>query len=128
MVKSLKFLVLAGLFFACSEGQKTDKPLTSADSLNLKLVSQENVAYFGAPPLIPRNHIAVSGQSYAKSINGGQYCLDCHKSTVYKDEVPQTKHPERRNCVQCHIQDTSETATEHDFKVENLFKKYKPSY
>lgn len=46
-------------------------------------------AFEGAPPLVPHEIEEESG------------CLDCHR--LGDNDAPITSHPERVNCVQCHI-------------------------
>ncbi len=121
--KALWFLLIVFLTVACQEGvKKSDEPLTSLDSLNLQLVSQENVVLFASPPMIPVDHPFVVGEDMDMFQNGGDDCLDCHNDPD-DDEATLTLHPERHNCVQCHIQDTEDFASEEDFKVENTFEK-----
>ncbi|UCH84111.1 MAG: hypothetical protein JSW50_00015 [Candidatus Latescibacterota bacterium] len=99
--------------------------LSENDQKNLELVAQDNVAYFGAPPLIPAEHSYVIGEDVMHHENGGPVCLDCHGSGDEED-APQTRHPERHNCLQCHVPQAEETAGEKDFKMDNSFAKYQP--
>jgi nitrate reductase cytochrome c-type subunit len=46
-------------------------------------------AFEGAPPLIPHE------------IEDETTCLECHR--LGDNDAPITSHPERVNCVQCHI-------------------------
>ncbi len=111
------------LFSACEEKQKkSNEPLTAKDSLNLQLVKNDNVALLGSPPMIPKDHPVEIGDDIALHQNGGKDCLDCHNDPEEED-APQTLHPERYNCLQCHIPDRNDIASEDDFKVDNVFKK-----
>ncbi len=46
-------------------------------------------AFEGAPPLIPHD------------VEAEETCLDCHR--LGENDAVITSHPERSNCVQCHI-------------------------
>ena len=118
-------LLLFSLLAACQEEQRSNAPLTDAQKLNLKLVNQDNVASYGAPPMIPAEHPIEIGEDLKQSENGGPICLDCHYNPDEED-VPQTLHPKRHNCIQCHIPAAAETAAADDFKVVNNFKKQIP--
>ena len=120
-VVALLAVGLLGLV-ACQQGVDTD--LTEEQLLNVELASAENVAVYGSPPMIPADHPIVMNEDYSGFENGGNGCLECHNSE--DEDVPQTLHPDRHNCVQCHIEVTDETATADDFKVENDFEKYVP--
>jgi len=128
MLRNITLLVVLNIaWVGCEQHVRvSDKPLTAADSLNMKLVSHQNVASFGAPPMIPAEHPVVIGEDVEKSKNGGEACLECHSNTDMVDEVVQTQHPERNNCMQCHIPMAEESATAQDFRVENVFEKYQP--
>jgi len=125
--KIMSLFVILFVLIGCEQNVKvSDKPLTAADSLNLKLVTQAQVASFGAPPMIPQDHPVVIGEDINPSQNGGESCLECHHNSDMADDVTQTKHPERNNCLQCHIPVKEETATANDFQVDNTFQKYEP--
>ncbi len=121
----MTLILLLTLMNACHGEQKSNDPLTEEQKLNLELVNQENVTIFGAPPLIPVDHPFEIGEDLLESENGGPICLDCHYSED-EEEAPQTLHPKRHNCIQCHIPAAEETATAEDFKVVNEFKKHVP--
>ncbi len=122
----MSVLLLLSMLIACQGEEKSNAPLTDEQKLNLELVTHDNVASFGAPPLIPAEHPIVIGDDVIASENGGEICLECHYN---KDEVdvPQTLHPERHVCMQCHIPAAEETAEGDDFKVDNYFIKHVPN-
>ena len=124
IIKILSFFVMfLFLLAACKEEpKKKNEPLTAKDSLNLKLVKNDNVALLGSPPMIPKDHPVEIGDDISLHQNGGQDCLDCHDDPEEED-APQTLHPERHNCLQCHIPERDDIASEEDFKVDNVFKK-----
>ncbi len=129
MYKRVMFLLLiAALCFGCQQKAKvSDQPLTAADSLNLQLVSKDYVISFAAPPMMPVDHPVDLGEDINHTQNGGQACLECHNDQDQAEEdVVQTLHPERHNCMQCHIQVMEETASNEDFRMENTFIKYQP--
>jgi len=117
-----KLMVIIFIIFVYSCAQQDQKDLTATDSLHIKMVTQENVAVLGGPPMIPVDHPVVIGEDVDKFSNGASTCLECHNDPDEED-APQTMHPERNNCVQCHIPQAEETATEEDFMVENDFQK-----
>ncbi len=125
LIAFMTILFLFSSLIACQGEEKSNAPLTDAQKLNLELVNQENVASFGAPPLIPADHPIEIGEDLLQSENGGPICLDCHYNPDEED-APQTLHPKRHNCIQCHIPAAEETATADDFKVVNEFKKHIP--
>jgi cytochrome c-type protein NapB len=44
------------------------------------------------PPLVPHR---------IKDTSDGHYCLDCHRTGL--NGAPETPHPERLTCTQCHV-------------------------
>ena len=60
-------------------------------------------AFEGAPPLVPHD------------VEVGVECLDCHR--LGENDAVITSHPERINCVQCHIPQI----TDIEPFVENTF-------
>jgi len=119
-------LLLMVTLIACQAvDERSAAPLTDEQKLNLELATQANVSSFGAPPLIPEDHPVVIGEDYNETEIGGELCLDCHDSADEED-TPQTLHPERRSCLQCHIVTAEESATADDFKVDNDFIKQIP--
>ncbi len=126
MLSRVISMIIVFVFAACTVQQSEETTaLTALDSLNLKMLPKENVAVLGSPPLIPANHEVVIGEDVRFSVNGGAACLDCHGDEEQSEDVPQTLHPERHNCMQCHIPAAEESATEKDFKVENRFDKHR---
>jgi len=118
-------VALAVVFAAgCESGVDTSE-LSGEEQKHLESLAGENVASFGAPPLIPVDHEFVIGEDIYHFENGGDACLDCHGDESEKD-VPQTTHPERHNCLQCHVPQTVDTWAEGDFKVDNTFNRYDP--
>ena len=59
----------------------------------------DNRAFYGAPPTVP-HPIAEGGI-------GANACLKCHENGGFVDKyqafTPVTPHPEKSNCVQCHV-------------------------
>ncbi len=59
-----------------------------------------NRAFYGAPPTVP--HPIEEGSIGAKD------CLKCHQNGGFVDKfqayTPVTPHPDKANCVQCHVQ------------------------
>ena len=125
IIAFMTLILLLTFLIACQEEERSNAPLTDAQKLNLELVTQANVASFGAPPLIPVDHPIEIGEDVLQTENGGSICLDCHYNPDEED-TPQTLHPKRHNCIQCHIPAAEETATAEDFKVVNEFKKHVP--
>lgn len=117
-------LVLFVLVLGCQQ-KGENIPLTEAQQAALEEAKQPNVALLGAPPMIPEDHPFDITEDISSFENGGQACLDCHDNKDEED-APQTKHPERYNCLQCHIPMSNESATDQDFTVENTFEKYIP--
>jgi nitrate reductase cytochrome c-type subunit len=113
-------IIVAG----CQSGVKTGD-LTDDEQKKLAFVTKQNVASFGAPPMIPADHDFVVGEDIFGYENGGDACLDCHGDDSDED-IPQTSHPERHNCIQCHLPQLDDTSAEGDFKVDNSFTKYDP--
>ena len=74
-------------------------PLDEDYQRNLKSY-YENRAFHGAPPTIP-HQIEEGGI-------GSQACLKCHENGGFVDRfkayTPVTPHPDKANCVQCHVQ------------------------
>jgi nitrate reductase cytochrome c-type subunit len=125
MLSRIVIVVTAAVLVAgCQSGVKTTD-LTEDDQKKLKLVAQENVASFGAPPMVPAEHKFEIGSDIYSYENGGESCLDCHEDDSDED-VPQTSHPERHNCLQCHLPQRDDSATAADFQVDNVFTKYDP--
>lgn len=124
-LKIIGVLLVVLLAVGC-QSQNDTAGLSDGDQKSLEMVAQANVTSFGAPPLIPLGHTIVIGEDVRLTENGGETCLDCH-SNPDEDEAPQTSHPERYSCLQCHVPQAEETAQEGDFKVENTFIKYDPS-
>lgn len=122
--KIVLFTLLAAVFVGCQSGIDTTD-LTEDEQKKLLLVAQENVASFGAPPMIPPEHEFVIGEDIYGFENGGEPCLDCHGDESEED-IPQTSHPDRRNCLQCHLPQMDETAKGKDFLVGNTFDKFDP--
>ena len=60
-------------------------------------------AFEGAPPLVPHD------------LEVGMDCLDCHR--LGENDAVITSHPERSNCVQCHIPEVTDVKP----FVENTF-------
>ncbi len=118
-------LIAALLLLVVACEQKSNEPLTEEQMLNLEQVTSENVSIYGAPPLIPLDHPVEIGEDVNQFENGGETCLECHND-VENDEAPQTGHPERNNCLQCHVTALDDDATMDDFKVENTFEKHIP--
>lgn len=116
----LTVIVAAGCQSGAGNGE-----LTADEQKKLLWVAQENVASFGAPPLIPADHEFEIGSDVSAFENGGDVCRDCH-ADASEEDIPQTSHPERHNCLQCHVPQAPETAAGIDFKVENSFTKYDP--
>ena len=125
LLKTLCSVMIVAVLLSCQTSVR-EVELTEGEKVSLARLSQENVVYFGAPPMIPRDHDFVIGEDIRLSENGGQDCLDCHYDPDEED-APQTSHPERHNCVQCHLPLLDETAWENDFRVENTFEKYQPA-
>ncbi|MFQ5602425.1 MAG: hypothetical protein ACE5HS_04085 [bacterium] len=124
-ILSVSFMIL--VFMACQQKTKvSNEPLTAADSLNLQLVLKEHVASFAAPPMIPQDHPVAIGEDIEQTLNGGEDCLECHNDPEQKDEIIQTLHPQRHNCLQCHLPVVEDSATDRDFKVANSFEKIQP--
>lgn len=117
-----KLLIFVSVLALAACAKQSDEKLTAEDSLKLKLVKQENVSYLGAPPLIPADHPVEIGGDISLSSNGGEDCLECHNDPTEEDAT-QTLHPERVNCMQCHIQQAEDIAEESELKVENEFRK-----
>ncbi len=117
-----KIILLLTVILLASCAKNSDEKLTAQDSLKLKMVKQENVSLYGAPPLIPADHPVEVGEDVALHENGGEACLECHNSPDEED-APQTLHPERNNCLQCHIPATDNPAEGDELSVENVFKK-----
>ncbi len=109
---------------ACQSGMDSAN-LTEDENKKLSFVDQENVAMFGGPPMIPASHEIVIGEDIDHFSNGGQDCLDCHYDES-EEEATQTTHPERYNCLQCHVPQLKDDRLEGDFAVENGFDKYSP--
>lgn len=124
LLKVLGSVLIVAAIVSCQTSGR-EVALSEDDEVSLARLSQENVAYFGAPPMIPLDHDFVVGEDIRLSQNGGQDCLDCHDDAEEED-APQTSHPERYNCMQCHLPQLDETAWESDFKVDNTFQKYEP--
>lgn len=59
----------------------------------------DNRAFYGAPPTVP--HPIAEGRI------GGKDCLKCHENGGFVDKyqafTPVTPHPDKSNCVQCHV-------------------------
>lgn len=59
----------------------------------------KNRAFYGAPPSVP--HEVMEGDI------GSKQCLKCHENGGYVDKykayTPVTPHPEKINCLQCHV-------------------------
>ena len=125
MLSTKLFVVLAVLVMAACQSGVDSTNLTEGEKKNLSFVDQENVAMYGGPPLIPANHDFVIGEDIDHFSNGGNDCLDCHNDES-EEEATQTTHPERHNCLQCHVPQTEDTSIAGDFKVDNVFTKYKP--
>jgi len=74
-------------------------PLDQDYQRNLKTY-YNNRAFYGAPPTIP-HPIGEGGI-------GSNACLKCHQNGGFVDKyqayTPVTPHPEKSNCVQCHVQ------------------------
>jgi nitrate reductase cytochrome c-type subunit len=121
---ALLLVVAIALLLACN--QVCEEPLSEDQVAAAQSAQNENVASLGAPPMMPVEHPVIAGEDYDMSANGGEVCLECH-NVEGEEEIPQTKHPERKNCVQCHLQATEEVDNEQDFKVGNDFKKYAPT-
>ena len=119
-----KILVVFLFFVACQNGMNK-KALSELEQINLNLIKQENVAIFSSPPLIPADHEVIVGEDISSYVNGGDECLDCHNDNDNEDVVL-TRHPERYNCLQCHIPQTPESAGAGDFTMQNTFNKYNP--
>ena len=118
-------ILLAAFVAAGCQSGAGNRDLTEDEQKKLLWVAQENVSSFGAPPLIPADHEFEIGSDVSAFENGGDVCRDCHADDSEKD-IPQTSHPERHNCLQCHVPQAAETAAGIDFKVENNFTKYDP--
>ena len=77
-------------------------PIDEKYERNLKSY-YENRAFYGAPPTVP-HPIAEGGI-------GGKACLKCHENGGFVDKfqafTPVTPHPDKLNCVQCHVQVTT---------------------
>lgn len=126
--KLLTVIIIAAVLAACGTSpEQGDLTLTPKDSLNLKLVKKENVASFSGPPMIPVDHPFAFDEDIYRYQTGGEACLDCHNNADEAEDIPQTQHPERHYCTQCHIVKAEETATAEDFHVENSFSKVDPS-
>ena len=118
-------VLLAAIVAAGCQSGAGNGDLTEDEQKKLMWVAQENVASFGAPPLIPAEHEFEIGSDVSAFENGGDVCLDCHADDS-EDDAPQTSHPERHNCLQCHVPQAAETAAGDDFMVDNSFVKYDP--
>jgi len=74
-------------------------PLDEAYQRNLKSY-YDNRAFHGAPPTIPHQIEEVG--------IGSKDCLKCHENGGFVDQfkayTPVTPHPDKSNCVQCHVQ------------------------
>lgn len=125
ILKIVTVAVAAAMVAGCQSGVQTTE-LSADQQKKLRYVEQENVASFGAPPLIPEGHEIEIGTDVYHYENGGDACLACHADESEED-VPQTTHPERYNCLQCHVPQRGDSSTERDFKVDNTFTKYKPA-
>lgn len=117
-----RLLIFVSMLLLASCAKENNGELSSEDSLRLRLVKQENVSYFAAPPLIPAEHPVEMGVDIDMISNGGDDCLECHNDPEDED-APQTLHPERFNCLQCHIPQREDIAEENELDVENEFKK-----
>lgn len=123
----LKFaaVALAAILIAgCQPGVET-ADLTEDEQKELAFVAKQNVSSLGAPPMIPADHDFVIGEDIYGFENGGDACLDCHADDSDED-TPQTSHPERHNCLQCHLPQLKDASSEDDFKANNEFIKYDP--
>lgn len=121
----IALLLLVVMLIACQVEERSNAPLTDEQKLNLELVSKDNVALYGSPPLIPTEHPIEIGEDFKETENGGEACLECHNNKDEED-APQTLHPDRHSCTQCHIPASEESATTEDFKVANSFEKHIP--
>ena len=90
-MKTLIAFIITLLIIACA-----DKP---------RYYIEDNQASIGAPLLI--NH----------ELEGYEDCLDCHTKGA-DDEATATTHPERTNCIQCHVPANFEIKPEY----KNTFK------
>jgi predicted CXXCH cytochrome family protein len=122
-MKTLLIVTIALLVAGCSESTPS---LTEAQQHSIELARADHVPSYGAPPMMPAEHPVVVFDDFESVSNGGETCLDCHGDPD-NEEATLTTHPERNNCVQCHIAVTAETATDQDFRVENTFEKYIPA-
>lgn len=77
-------LLLAVHFTGCATTERGAK--IEAPSKEPALIRR---AFEGAPPLIPHD------------VEVGMECLECHR--LGDNDAVITSHPERVNCVQCHI-------------------------
>ncbi|MCK5126066.1 MAG: hypothetical protein KAR42_07405 [candidate division Zixibacteria bacterium] len=118
-------LILMVLFLVVACDQKSSEPLTEDQKQALEQASANNVSLYGAPPLIPKDHPIEIGEDVSQFENGGEICLECHNDAE-NEEAPQTGHPERNNCLQCHVTELDDDATAEDFKIENTFEKHVP--
>ena len=118
-------LIAMALLVIVACEQNNNEPLTMEQKQDLEQVTAENVSILGAPPLIPMDHPVEIGDDVSEYENGGEACLECHNDPE-NDEAPQTGHPERNNCLQCHVSESDDNATADDFKVENTFEKHIP--
>ncbi len=77
----------------------TKMPIDETHQRSLKNYYQ-NRAYHGAPPSIP--HVVSDERNM-----GGKACLKCHENGGYVEKygayTPLTPHPEKVNCLQCHV-------------------------
>ena len=81
-----------------------EMPLDDNYQRNLKTY-YDNRAFYGAPPSIP--HPIEEGSI------GSNTCLKCHQNGGFVEKfqayTPVTPHPDKLNCVQCHVQVKSQT-------------------
>lgn len=81
-----------------------EMPLDDNYQRNLKTY-YDNRAFYGAPPSIP--HPVEEGGI------GSNTCLKCHQNGGFVEKfqayTPVTPHPDKLNCVQCHVQVKSQT-------------------
>ena len=79
-------------------------PLDKDYQRNLKTY-YDNRAFYGAPPSIPHPITDVG--------IGSNACLKCHQNGGFVEKfqayTPVTPHPDKLNCVQCHVQVKSKT-------------------
>ena len=77
-IVSLVLFLALPVFVNAEETESYDKDAYQAES---------------TPPPIPHR---------IKDTAGGAYCLDCHQTGL--NGAPQTPHPERLTCTECHAQ------------------------